>query len=231
MIFLYSQKKNMDEPALLCLLVFTNLHVGKVQSVYVQGQTMNLSKRQQEIIQASLKIISESGIQGLTTKHLAKKLGISEPALYRHFKNKHELLLTILKHFRDVNKDILEKVWKNEASFKERLLSLFLKRFEYFDNNPNVVSVLFAEDVFLYDQELLNEVKAVMKNTEDFLLKEIKLAQRNNEVRKDINPLSLTILIMGTMRLLVLRWRMLGFSYSLKKHGHRTIKELLEILL
>ena len=55
-----------------------------------------LSKRQKEIINAALKLISEGGIQALTMKNLAKMLEITEPALYRHFENKHDILLNVL---------------------------------------------------------------------------------------------------------------------------------------
>ncbi|MCB0409114.1 MAG: helix-turn-helix transcriptional regulator, partial [Flavobacteriales bacterium] len=48
---------------------------------------MNYSDRQIEIIVAATKLISEKGIQNLTTKNLAAEMSFSEPALYRHFKN------------------------------------------------------------------------------------------------------------------------------------------------
>ncbi|MCD4664213.1 MAG: TetR/AcrR family transcriptional regulator, partial [Bacteroidales bacterium] len=44
-----------------------------------------LSDRQQQIIEESIKIIDEKGIQGLTIKNLSKAIGISEPGIYRHF--------------------------------------------------------------------------------------------------------------------------------------------------
>ena len=46
---------------------------------------MELSKRQKEIIGAAISLIAQNGIEGLTTKALAAAVGISEPALYRHF--------------------------------------------------------------------------------------------------------------------------------------------------
>ena len=42
-----------------------------------------LSERQKEIINASLELIAESGIQSLTIKNLSKKIGLVESAIYR----------------------------------------------------------------------------------------------------------------------------------------------------
>ncbi|NLB03802.1 MAG: TetR/AcrR family transcriptional regulator, partial [Bacteroidales bacterium] len=55
--------------------------------------------RQTEIVETALNLINENGIQGLTIKNLSKKIGISEPAIYRHFENKIEILLAVLDTF------------------------------------------------------------------------------------------------------------------------------------
>ena len=53
---------------------------------------MTWTKRQNEIIDAALKLTAEGGIQNLTVKHLADTIGVTEPALYRHFRNKAEIV-------------------------------------------------------------------------------------------------------------------------------------------
>jgi TetR/AcrR family transcriptional regulator, tetracycline repressor protein len=44
------------------------------------------------VVRAALKLLNEVGIDGLTTRRLADELGVKQPALYWHFKNKQELL-------------------------------------------------------------------------------------------------------------------------------------------
>ena len=43
-------------------------------------------------MESALGLIAEKGIQGLTIKNLSKKIGISEPAIYRHFDSKSSIL-------------------------------------------------------------------------------------------------------------------------------------------
>lgn len=59
-----------------------------------------ITERQQEIINVSLELIAESGIQSLTIKNLAKKIGFAESAIYRHYENKIQILLAILDFFK-----------------------------------------------------------------------------------------------------------------------------------
>ena len=59
--------------------------------LFLQYET-ELSERQKEIINASLEIIAENGIQSLTIKNLSKKIGLVESAIYRHYESKTQIL-------------------------------------------------------------------------------------------------------------------------------------------
>lgn len=59
-------------------------------------EEIEYSKRQQHIIDATLKLISEQGLQGATIGKIAEEVGISQPALYRHFANRREIILAAL---------------------------------------------------------------------------------------------------------------------------------------
>ncbi len=60
---------------------------------------MEFTVRQEEIILKSMEIIAREGIAALTIKNISGKVGVSEAALYRHFKNKDEILLSIFDLF------------------------------------------------------------------------------------------------------------------------------------
>lgn len=60
---------------------------------------MQLTVRQQEIIDAALALIAEQGIQNLTIKNIAAALKITEPAIYRHFDSKFAILDALLDSF------------------------------------------------------------------------------------------------------------------------------------
>lgn len=47
---------------------------------------------QEDVVEAALKLLDEVGLEGLTTRRLADRLGIRSPSLYWHFRDKDELL-------------------------------------------------------------------------------------------------------------------------------------------
>lgn len=52
--------------------------------------------RKGEIVSSTLDLILEYGLAGATMSKIAGKVGITEPALYRHFKNRKEIMLASL---------------------------------------------------------------------------------------------------------------------------------------
>ncbi|MBT6686787.1 MAG: TetR/AcrR family transcriptional regulator [Bacteroidetes bacterium] len=64
------------------------------------------------MVEVALELIANKGIQGLTIKNLAKKIGITEPAIYRHFDSKIHILITILDLFKKNN----ELIFSNELN-------------------------------------------------------------------------------------------------------------------
>lgn len=77
---------------------------------------MKPTKRQQEIIDISIALIADKGIQSLTIKNISQCLGISEPAIYRHFASKFEIQMAVLESFERIAADVLDSEEINKLS-------------------------------------------------------------------------------------------------------------------
>jgi len=60
-----------------------------------------LSERQREILERARDLVEESGLANLTLKKVAERVGFSEPAIYRHFASKQELVLALVDLLRE----------------------------------------------------------------------------------------------------------------------------------
>lgn len=175
-----------------------------------------LTKRQEEIIDAAIQIIDRKGIQGLTIKNLSKDIGVTEGAIYRHFANKREILTSILVHFQGKMKEFHESshlagkstFWKISAT-----LNHFRKLFEV---NPAIVSVIFAEEIFQNDHALSDKVAELITENQEFMLSLINEGQSKGELRSDLDALMMVSSILGPFRLIVKMWKMEDFSVSLE---------------
>jgi AcrR family transcriptional regulator len=190
-----------------------------------------LSERQLQIINESIIIIDNKGIQGLTIKNLSKAIGISEPGIYRHFNSKTDILLTMLDSFLETAMKLAKVLESNEASATQKLDLLFSKLLELLTETPAIVSVIFSEEIFKNEEVLKMKIIEILNFQTKTIEKIISDGQNNNEVRKDIDKRSLALMAMGSLRLLVKKWDMNNHNFNLSAEGHKLIEALKNIFV
>ena len=76
------------------------------REVFFLSKRLSRSERRSEILNKSLEIISEKGFYNLTIRNIAAEINISEAAVYRHFKNKKEIVSMLAEEFFSYDKEI-----------------------------------------------------------------------------------------------------------------------------
>lgn len=176
---------------------------------------MELSPRQEEIIETAMDLITKNGIEGLTIKNIARNIGISEAALYRHFNSKTEILLAILNYFEEKARTLLDSVKDKELSGIEKIFRILKTRCDDFIRNPAAMVVILSEELFPNDSRLSQKVFDIMKMNQQNLLKIIEESQKEDEMRNDIEKEMLFFMIIGPFRFMVTRWRLSNYTYDL----------------
>ncbi len=186
--------------------------------------------RQIEIMEAATNRISKFGIQNLTIKTLAEDIGLSEPALYRHFKSKNEILLSLLEYFKTEMQNRIQSIqFKKDDTYAERLRLIFNSQLQTFTNKPAIVSVIFAESIFHFDESLSNKVAEIMELMQNYVSENVKKGQENGQYSKLIGASILTTIIIGGMRMTVLKWKLSGHKSNLVKDGKAVLDGILKM--
>lgn len=188
------------------------------------------TERQSEILEAAIDLIHKKGIQGLTIKNLAKSIGVTEPAIYRHFENKISILNAILDILKQDIGSILSKKLKPDATPLERIEQMFSNHFEFFKMNPAVASVVFAEELFRNEPSLTKKIAEVIEQNNKAIVATITEGQQRKEIRTDISAENLSTMIMGTLRLFVKRWQLTGYGFDLTGEG-KDVARMVKLLL
>ncbi len=184
------------------------------------------TERQIEITEVALELISEKGIQGLTIKNLAKKIGITEPAIYRHYDSKTDILIAVLDLFKQNTEQLFEKELKNSGKAIDKIEHLFTKHFSSFSATPSLVSVIFSEEIFRNEPVLISKIAEIIDKNDKILTTIIVDGQKSGEIRSDIEANYLSTIIMGTLRLFVKKWQFSEFSYNLPSEGKKLIESI-----
>lgn len=187
--------------------------------------------RQIEIMEAATLRIDQYGIQELTIKNLSADLGLSEAALYRHFKSKNEMLLGLLSYFIfEMKERIALIIAQEDKTAKEQLKEIFDSQLKTFLKKPAIVSVIFSEGIFQFNKELSDEVSTMMKLMQTHIIKLIKKGQEAGIFRDLIGAETLSTIIMGSMRMTVLKWKLSGHKSNLTKDGTKVLNGVLKMI-
>lgn len=72
---------------------------------------MSGEERRRQLTKAAIKLFSEKGFRGTTTKEIAHAAGISEALIYKHFASKEDLYVAILDYKSD---EVRTREWIKE---------------------------------------------------------------------------------------------------------------------
>ena len=188
------------------------------------------TKRQTQIIEVALDLITEKGIQGLTMKNLSQRIGISEPAIYRHFESKIDILLSILNNFKEMANMLSEIMETYEDSAIEKIRFMFTKMLDIFSESPSMISVIFSEEIFKNEEILKTKIIEILNLHAQTIENIISKGQEEKNVREDIDKKNLALIAMGSFRLLVKKWDINNHNFDLKTEGNKLINVLNKIM-
>jgi AcrR family transcriptional regulator len=100
--------------------------------------------RRREIADAALKVISEQGLARFTSKAIAREVGVSDAALFRHFATKEDIVLAAIDRVEEVLFADFPPPGNDPI---ERLGLFFRRRIEVIRENPGVASLIGSEQL------------------------------------------------------------------------------------
>ncbi len=191
---------------------------------------MNILHRKEQLILTTIDIIDELGIQKLTTREIAKRQNISEATLFRHYKNKNELLIAVLDYFIQFDADILQSAKLSHLPPKEALIYFITSMTEYYENYPAITTLLQIFDVLLYEEELADKVKEIQKDRISMITGFLDEARQAGELPEDLSSDSIALIISGYFRELCFHWKLEQYSFSLRDKMISILKRVLNIV-
>jgi AcrR family transcriptional regulator len=188
------------------------------------------TERQLEIIHTGIKLIAEKGLQGLTIKNLSNAIGISEPAIYRHYKNKKEILVNIIDFFSGSTESRIGEIAQSDRSSFDKLRLAFEFQFSRLQKNPALISVLSSEEIYRGEDYLKEKIKDITLLVAEKLEAIVKEGQEKHEIRDDVPSTQITVIIMGAMRMMMVKWQLFEQKIDLLEEGTQILENVLMLI-
>ncbi|MBA3027314.1 MAG: TetR/AcrR family transcriptional regulator [Desulfobacteraceae bacterium] len=160
------------------------------------------------------------GLKGLTISSIAEKVSVSEANLYRHFKNKKEILAYAVESIGDGLKQNLKKIkimrTKNPVTLLKKLFNLHL---EYIETNEGIPHLVFSEELHKGNPDMRNK----LFNAINTYAREIELLMKKGQeagiICSEIDTHAFSFTMIGMVQISTIMWLLNNCSSSLVTDG------------
>ena len=148
---------------------------------------MSLKPRQVEILQVALRLLAEGGCHALTIRNIAFELGITEPAIYRHFGSKKDLLMALYGYVWARLKDEVLPVLDAGGDPPQRLSRVVESTLSFLSKNKGVNLVLLSEAIHHNDPDLKGAMLELITNFQKRLKEVLAEGMREGFFKDDLD--------------------------------------------
>lgn len=121
----------------------------------LNGEDVKLSEKQVKILQAAIEMFAEKGYAATSTSEIAKRAGVAEGTIFRHYKTKKDLLLAIVTPtlFQSVApflaKEFVKEVFESQyQSYEDFIRALLRNRYQFVKKYLPAIRVFWQEIAF-----------------------------------------------------------------------------------
>jgi AcrR family transcriptional regulator len=151
------------------------------------------------LLNAANVLLKEPGIEGLSLRKLADKVGVSRTAPYHHFKDKNQLLCAIAEQgFVQWQQDAANIFNQTGLSPKDKYRQFFHGYISYAADNPELYDLMFGRTIWKQNSAT-NELRNAAYPSFNHQVEMTKKWQSQGLMPKDENTLRLSQVTWGTM--------------------------------
>jgi AcrR family transcriptional regulator len=113
-----------------------------------------LTEKQKQIIIAAIESFSNKGYAATSTSEIAKKAGVAEGTIFRHYKTKKDLLLSIVTPVMTkliapfIVKDLYKVIDQRYETYEDFLRAMIINRREFLQKNFPILKIMLQEIPF-----------------------------------------------------------------------------------
>jgi len=169
--------------------------------------------RREQIVNAARKLVIKCGSENVTVRRIAQEVGVSEAAIYRHFKSKRDILYMLVE---SIEINLISDLESQNRPEYGRLENVLLNHLSALEMRRGISFQVIAEIISLGDKKLNNRIyETIKKYIEKF--KELLLIEiEKGEVRGDIDVDAAAVILFSVVQGLSNIWTLSNYSFNPK---------------
>ncbi|HLD14384.1 MAG TPA: nucleoid occlusion factor SlmA [Burkholderiales bacterium] len=143
-------------------------------------------ERRQTILETLAHMIEKNQGEHITTAQLARAVGVSEAALYRHFASKAKMFEGLLEFIEETLFTRINKILAEESSAEMRVQNILFLLLGFADKNPGMARLLYGDVLVGETERLRKRVVQIYERIETQLKQILREAEASENLRVPI---------------------------------------------
>ncbi len=177
--------------------------------------------RKTQIVAEVLRLADEIGPDRLSTTDVARAVGLSQPAIFRHFPTKGALWLAVA----ETIAERLQSDWAaadvGASAPHARLKALIGTQLSAISKTPALPSILFSRELQAENQALRDVFRELLCAFQGRLVAVIRDLQASGDLRRDVSPEDVAVLLTALVQGVAIRWTLGARGFPLVPEGLR----------
>jgi AcrR family transcriptional regulator len=172
-----------------------------------------------------MRLAAEIGPDRVTARHLGQAVGISQPAVFRHFPTMSDLWLAVgAAVVRQLSETEMEPAGDPVAALQQ----MIARHLRHIDRTPAIPAILFSRELHVGNEAMRAHFERVMANRRAGFAALLDRARAEGLVRADVVPEDTAALILAAVQGLAVRWSLENRRFDLPAEGARLIGGLID---
>lgn len=186
--------------------------------------------RKADIVEALLRLADRIGPDRLTTNDIAREVGVTQAAIFRHFPTKAELWTSV----GEVIAERLHRAWDQalagRGAPKDRLRGLIAAQLRQIEACPALPAILHSRELNVDNAFLRDRFRGLLAQYQAHLVACLEDMGRDGSTGADIEAQDAAILLTSLVQGIAIRWGLGARGFSLETEGMRLLDLQLSLL-
>lgn len=174
-------------------------------------------ERRVQILQMLASMLEDPRGEKITTAALAKRLDVSEAALYRHFASKAQMFDGLIEFIETTLFSLINKIQSERVDGAAQVEQIVFMLFGFAEKNPGMMRVLTGEALVYEHERLQQRINQLYDKLEAAIRQSLRVAQASGQVERTFDVSAYATVLLAFV---IGRWQLFvksGFRNELQK--------------
>ena len=162
-------------------------------------ETNSKISRKEQILQSLARMLENCPGERITTAALAKEVGVSEAALYRHFPSKARIFEGLIKFMEETLFLRISRILKEESATEIKCQKMLTLLLTFSQRNPGITRLLTGDALSGETERLRDRIAQFYSRFESQLKQILREAQIRENLKPTASPTALANLLLATV--------------------------------